>query len=177
MGKLIDLTSRLKTVATDRHGFTALSTNQNSEVVSYAEQKKRMLFHERRQAKRTILTEFVSAMIVLPERGLMKVDLYDISEEGISFDLEASQGQFKIDESISIRVYLNHKTYFPLTVQVKHVTHEPIEGVVRHGTVFLRGTQADTANDAALQYLIRFIETAGSQLRKDDGDLIAPKTS
>lgn len=178
MGKLIDLTSRLKSVAADRNQFKGFSASEEStEVVNYAEKKRKMLFQERRQAKRTILTEFVSAMVVLPEKGLMKVALYDISDEGISFDVETSQGQFKIDEEISIRVYLNHKTYFPMTVQVKHVTHEPIEGVVRHGTVFLRGAQLESSSDAALQYLIRFIETAGAQLRKDDGDLMAPKTS
>lgn len=175
MGKLIDLTSRLKTVAAGSGGFS-LST-ESTAVLNYAEQKKKMLFHERRQVKRTILKEFVSAMVVLPEKGLMKVDLYDISEDGISFDVEASQGHFKIDEEILIRVYLNRKTYFPMTLQVKHITDEPSEGVVRHGTVFMRGVSADTSSDAALQYFIRFIETAGSQLRKDDGDFIAPKTS
>ena len=175
MGKLIDLTSRLKTVAAGSGGFS-LST-ESTEVLNYAEQKKRMLFHERRQVKRTILKEFVSAMVVLPEKGLMKVDLYDISEDGISFDVEATQGHFKIDEEISIRVYLNRKTYFPMALHVKHITDEPSEGVVRHGTVFMRGVSADTSSDAALQYFIRFIETAGSQLRKDDGDFIAPKTS
>lgn len=179
MGKLIDLTSRLKTTAaTTQSSFHTVATNEGShQVLNYDEQKRRMLFHERRQAKRTILTEFVSAMVVLPEKGLLKVDIYDISEEGISFDVEVAQGNFKIEEEISIRVYLNHKTYFPMTVQVKHVTHEAIEGVVRHGTVFLRGAQLESSSDAALQYLIRFIETAGAQLRKDDGDLIAPKTS
>ena len=175
MGKLIDLTSRLKTVAASSNsGFTL---SENTEILNYAEQKKRMLFHERRQVKRTILKEFVSAMVVLPEKGLMKVDLYDISEEGISFDVEAHQGHFKLDEEIVIRVYLNHKTYFPMTIQVKHITDEPSEGVVRHGTVFMRGVSGETSTDAALQYFIRFIETAGAQLRKDDGDFIAPKTS
>ncbi len=175
MGKLIDLTSRLKTVAATDGGFSL--SFEKAEILNYAEQKKKMLFHERRQVKRTVLTEFVSAMVVLPEKGLMKVDLYDISEEGISFDVEAAQGHFKIDEEISIRIYLNRKTYFPMTLQVKHITDEPSEGVVRHGTVFMRSASADASSDAALQYFIRFIETAGAQLRKDEGDFIAPKTS
>lgn len=177
MGKIIDLTSRLKAVAHEQDMFKATASSEKSEVLNYAEKKKSLLFHERRQAKRTILAEIVSAMVVLPEKGLLRVGLYDISEEGISFDVNMSEGHFKIDEELSIRVYLNHKSYFPMTVKVKHVTHEPIEGVVRHGTVFLRGAQIETSSDAALQYLIRFIETAGAQLRKDDGDLMAPKTS
>ncbi len=176
MGKLIDLTSRLKTVAPAQETLSFV-LEPTTEVLNYAEQKKRLLFHERRQAKRTVLSEFVSAMVVLPEKGLMKVALYDISEEGISFDVDADQGSFKIDEEVSIRVYLNHKTYFPLTVQVKHITNEPLEGVVRHGTVFFRGATVDSSSDAALQYFIRFIETAGERLRKDNGDLMAPKIS
>ena len=175
MGKLIDLTSRLKTVAEEQSAFTFSSTE--NEVISYSEKKQKLLFHERRQVKRTVLAEFVSAMVVLPERGLLKVTLYDISEEGISFDLDANQGSFKIDEEVSIRVYLNHKTYFPMTIQVKHITNEPSEGVVRHGTVYLRGIATSGVADAALQYFVRFIETAGEGLRKDDGDLLAPIVS
>ncbi len=175
MGKLIDLTSRLRSGVPVSEKMFQIPVE--SEVLNYAEQKQKILFHDRRQVKRTVLAEFVSAMIVLPEKGLLKVDLYDISEEGISFDLEAGQGQFKIDEVVSIRVYLNHKTYFPMTIQVKHITHEPTEGVVRHGTNFLRTAATDSVTDAALQYFVRFIETAGAGLRKDDGDLIAPKIS
>jgi hypothetical protein len=174
MGKLIDLTSRLKAVPPAEQAVLKQTT---SEVLSYAEQKQKILFHERRQVKRTILTEIVSSMVVLPEKGLLKVDLYDISEEGISFDLPSDQGKFKIDEEVSIRVYLNNKTYFPMIAQVKHVTDEPLEGVSRHGAIFLKGAATDTATDAALQYFIRFIEIAGVGLRKDDGDLMAPKIS
>ena len=169
MGKIIDLTSRLKTIAPalDTH-----SPSQN-EVVSYDEQKQKILFHERRQIKRTILTEFVSAMVVLPEKGLLKVAIYDISEEGISFDIETENGKFKIDEEVSMRVYLNQKTYFPITIQIKHVTDEASEGVIRHGSVFMRGA----STDAALQYFVRFIESVSVGLKKDEGDLMAPKIS
>lgn len=180
MGKVIDLTSRLKTVAHNQPKF--LSEPQKSveqtEVLNYAEQKQKILFHERRQVKRTILTEFVSAMVVLPEKGLLKVAIYDISEEGISFDLDFEQGRFKLDEEVSLRVYLNQKTYFPLTMQIKHVTEELEEGVVRHGAVFLRHVDVGaTTSDAALQHFIRFIETVSSGLKKDEGDLMAPKIS
>lgn len=174
MGKLIDLTTRLKTLAPAQADFVAGKTD----VLSYDEQKQKILFHERRQIKRTILTEFVSAMVVLPEKGLLKVAIYDISEEGISFDIEADQGQFKIDEEVSMRVYLNQKTYFPITIQIKHVTDEVSEGVIRHGTVFLRSASSEKAStDAALQYFVRFIESVSVGLKNDNGDLMAPKIS
>ena len=167
MGKVIELSSRIKAISVEP------VQRSGADVVSYQEQKQKMLFRDRRQIKRTILSEFVSSMVVLPEKGLMKVAIYDISEQGISFDLELDQGSFKLDEEICMRVYLNHKTYFPIAVQVKHVTTEQTEGVVRHGTVFLRHSE----NDAALQYFIKFIETVTLGLKKDNGDLMAPKTS
>ena len=167
MGKVIDLTTRLKT--TTNHN----TVKQHADVINYDEQKKLMLTHERRQIKRTILSEFVSAMVVVPDKGLIKVAIYDISEQGISFDLEFDQGAFKVDEEICMRVYLNHKTYFPIPVKVKHVTSEFSEGVVRHGTVFLKTNN----NDAALQYFVKFMETVSLGLKKDEGDLMAPKTS
>lgn len=168
MGKVIDLTTRLKTTAS---GSSSAEAAVN--VLDYQEQKQKILFHERRQIKRTILTEFVSAMVVVPEKGLLKVAIFDISEQGISFDVELDQGCFKIDEEVSMRVYLNQKTYFPISVQIKHVTEENTEGVLRHGSVFLK----QPATDAALQYFVKFIESVSQGLKKDNGDLMVPKIS
>ena len=167
MGKVIDLTSRLRNTTTEAH------LNTYADVLNYEEQKKKFLTTERRQIKRTILSEFVSAMVVVPGKGLMRVGIYDISDQGISFDIEMDQGAFKVDEEICMRVYLNHKTYFPIDVKVKHVTTENSEAVVRHGTEFLTSTQ----NNAALQHFVKFIETISLGLRKDEGDFMPPKIS
>lgn len=167
MGKVIDLTSRLKNLA------PTPKVKEDGNLVNYDEQKQKILIHEKRQIKRTILTEFVSAMVVVPDKGLLKVAIYDISEQGVSFDVEFDQGSFKVDEEVSMRVYLNQKTYFPITVQVKHITEENIEGVTRHGAVFLR----QVATDAALQYFVKFIEEVSQGLKKDNGDLMVPKIS
>ena len=103
----------------------------------------------------------------------MRVAIYDISENGISFDLELEEGAFKCDEEICMRVYLNHKTYFPINVRVKHVTVEPTEAVIRHGTVF----EDNAVNNAALQHFVKFIESVSLGLKNDSGDLMAPKIS
>jgi hypothetical protein len=167
MGKVIDLTSRLKTVSAQ------VPTRSYADVLSYEDQKKLILVHERRNIKRTILSEFISAMVVVPDKGLIRVGIYDISEHGVSFDLEMDQGSYKTGEEICMRVYLNHKTYFPINVTVKHVTNESTEGVIRHGTEFSKNAE----NDAALQYFVKFIETVSLALKKDEGDLMAPKIS
>lgn len=170
MSKVIDFVSRLKTVEKVNH-FKERNHNE-VEILQFEKEKKKLLFQERRNAKRTLLSEFISAMIVLPEKGLIKVLLYDISEEGVSFELELEQGQFKVGEEILLRVYLNQKTYFPLTVSVKHMTPDVEAGVVRHGAEFLKGQ----ANDVALQHFVKFIELAGTDLKKDSGDFVSLKS-
>ncbi len=170
MSKVIDLVPRLKTVAVQSNVDATKST---SDVMNFDELRQKLLYQERREVKRTILTEFVSAMVVLPEKGLLKVAIYDISEEGVSFDIENEYGQFQIDEDVSMRVYLNHKTYFPISIKIKHLKDEKDEGLVRHGAIFMKGA----ASDAALQYFVRFIESVSQGLKKDEGDMMVPKIS
>ncbi len=168
MSKIIDLVPRLKTV---NHDVT--NSFQSAEVVNLEDKKQTILFHERRQVKRTILTELISSMVVLPEKGLMKVSIHDISEEGVSFEIDSSYGQFKLGEEISLRVYLNQKAYFPIQVNVKHVTHDPVEGVVRHGTVYMKNEE----NNVALQHFVKFVESASMGLKNDSGDLMVTRIS
>ncbi len=170
MSNLISLVPRLKTVATDN---AVNDFKPEVDVMNFDEIRQKLLFQERREVKRTILTEFVSAMVVLPEKGLLKVAIYDISEEGISFDTETEHGQFQADEDVSMRVYLNHKTYFPISIKIKHLKEEKDEGVFRHGAIFLKGA----STDAALQYFVRFIESVSQALKKDEGDMMVPKIS
>ncbi|MBK7890386.1 MAG: hypothetical protein IPJ84_05895 [Bdellovibrionales bacterium] len=62
--------------------------------------------------KRTILSEFIGAFILVPEKGLQKVSIYDISDNGIAFDLDLGGGMMMEGEEIAMRVYLNQFTYF-----------------------------------------------------------------
>ncbi len=168
VSKIIDLVPRLKTVNHD----TVLSA-QSAEVVDLQDKKQTMLFHERRQVKRTILTDLISSMVILPEKGLMKVSIHDISDEGISFELDSIHGHFKVGEEISLRIYLNQKAYFPIQVTIKHVTPNSDEGVVRHGSVYLK----NEVNNVALQHFVKFVESASMGLKNDSGDLMANRIS
>lgn len=173
MSKVIDLIPRLKTVNNSNVKSNFQHDEITAPVINFTEAKQKVLFHERRQVKRTILTEFISSMVVVPEKGLMKVSIHDISEEGISFDVENENGQFKLNEEISLRVYINQKSYFPVQLNVKHVTAIHDEGVSRHGTVFLKNED----NNVALQHFVKFIESASSGLRSDSGDLMKGRSS
>lgn len=174
MSKVIDLIPHLKTVAKNTFPDFGepLMVTPSEQILDFDSEKKKLLFQERRQVKRTILSEFMSAMVVLPELGLLKVALYDISEEGISFEVEDLVGQFKVGEQILMRVYLNQKTYFPIQVLIKHATSDAKSGVTRHGTEFEKGS----STDVALQHFVKFIESASDGLKKDNGDLMVTRT-
>ena len=142
-------------------------------VLSFEEQKQKMAFKDRRAARRTMFNEMMSSMVVIPERGLLKVFLHDISEDGLSFDTAVEDGSFASGEEISMRIYINHKTYFPVKMTVKHCSIDNQAGVIRHGATLLK----DASNDVVLQYFVKFIEAAAQSMKKDNGDLMVNKTS
>jgi hypothetical protein len=161
MGKVLEFTSRVNSQNSSR------KLEKTSSVVDMTEKREAILSRDRREVKRTILTEFIGAFVVLPERGLLKVALYDISDNGLSFDIEMLDGGFQSEEEIAMRVYLNHSTYFPFTVSVNNCRLVEDEGVFRHGASFVKGT----INDIALHHFVKFIENVSASLKTDNGDV------
>ena len=137
-------------------------------LIDMTERRQQILREERRRVRRTILTEFISAYVVIPRRGLQNVSLYDISKDGLAFDLEADSGFFKVNEELAMRVYLNHQTYFPFFVKITHFRLVSPENLSRIGTNFVK----DTINDVALKHFVNFIETVSANLKSDSGDVL-----
>ena len=136
-------------------------------VQSIAEMRKDMITEERREVKRTLLTEFVGASMVIPGSGLVKVILNDISTAGLSFDVPTKFGKLEEGDQVAVRVYLNHTTYFPLMVDVTNCRFDEKDQVYRHGAEFLEGT----VNEKAIRHFIKFMETVSTSLRADHGDI------
>lgn len=169
MGKILDITSRLRT----QNELMKDSMPEPAPVLDMTEARQEILKKDRRDVKRTILTEFVGAFVILPEKGLMKVALYDISENGMAFDLEMADGRFVQGEDVAMRVYLNHSTYFPFTVSISNSRVIDDEGLVRHGANFVKGTM----NDVALHHFVKFIENVSASLKTDSGDRMVSNIS
>lgn len=161
---VIDISKRLKKNSKNK----AEDTSKAALVVDMTARRNEIISDERRQVKRTILTEFIGAFVIVPGKGLRKVALYDISENGISFDLGEEVGEFKKGEEIAMRVYLNQKTYFPFTVSLKNTQFISDESVTRHGGEFLKGD----INEDALFHFVKFIETVSASLQTDNGDVM-----
>ena len=167
MGKVLDLVSRLKS----GNNSEVSIVDSSASVTDITSQRAETLKHDRRQVKRTILTEFIAVHAIVPGMGLMKVTLFDITQKGLSFDLEEARGSFNPGEAVAMRVYLNYQTYFPFEAVVRHVSTIKDEGVVRHGCEFVVGS----VNDIALQHFVAFIENVSASLRHDKGDTMVTK--
>ncbi|MCB0362037.1 MAG: PilZ domain-containing protein [Bdellovibrionales bacterium] len=137
-------------------------------VVDMTERRHEQIQRDRRQVKRSLLTEFIGAFVVVPQRGLMKVALYDISENGLAFDIKSELGKFSLGEELAMRVYLNRQTYFPFFIRVRNVRQESDENVFRHGADFVKGA----VNELALGHFVKFIETVSASLERDNGDVM-----
>jgi hypothetical protein len=163
MGNIIDIRSRLKSQEAHRK-----ASDRNAEVVDITEMRTEVLDEDRRKVRRTILTEFIAVHTVVPGMGLMKVALFNINESGLAFDIDFKKGHFQVGEEVAMRVYLNHQTFFPFVVKVKHITNIGDEEVHRHGCEFVGGT----INDVALHHFIKFIENVSASLKHDKGDVL-----
>jgi hypothetical protein len=144
------------------------SAERPAQVFDMTDRRNEMLTQERRLVRRTILSEFIGAFVVVPTKGLQRVALHDISETGLAFDIVASVGAFNAGEEVAMRVYMNHQTYFPFIAQVHNVRLIEEEGVIRHGAGFVKGT----INDVALHHFVGFIESVSASLETDHGDVM-----
>lgn len=164
MKNVIDLTQRLNK---DKAARKTRHTGGTAPVIDMTEKRNEIISQERRQVKRTILSEFVGAFAVVPRKGLLKVNLFDISDNGMAFDVDMAAGHFAVGEEIAMRVYLNQQTYFPFVIKVQNIRGIGDENVFRHGANFMK----ETINEEALFHFVKFIETVSASLQSDAGDI------
>lgn len=154
-------------------GGNAALRNPSAPVIDMTEKREEILSKERRDKRRAILTEFVGAFLVLPNMGanlggLQKVFLYDISDNGLSFDIETNVGQLRVGEEIAMRIYLSQKNYFSFVVKASNSRFIRDEETYRYGCEFIK----NTVNKEALSHFVKFVEAVAVDLKVDGGDLL-----
>lgn len=166
-GNVIDL-QKHRAKKTNTRGKGDATDDHLAPIVNITEKRQEIIDEERRAVRRTLLTEFVGLHIIVPNKGLTKCVLRDISENGLAFEMPVELGQFRAGEMLAMRVYLNHVTYFPFVVKINHIRHIENEGVFRFGGAF----QRDTINEIALFHFAKFIENVSAYLKTDHGDVM-----
>ncbi|MFN7730228.1 MAG: PilZ domain-containing protein [Bdellovibrio sp.] len=139
---------------------------EDAQVLDVTERIQAGQADERRQVKRVVLNEFISAHVFIQGRGLLRIVLKDIHDKGLAFEIDSREGQFSKAELLEVRFYMNHETYFKFNVQVMHAQTNEDDATERHGCQFVK----DTINDVALHHFIGFLQNIAASLRTDKGD-------
>ncbi len=166
MGDLVAIDFRSKNRKT---ASGSVKTNVDRDnVIDIKTHRKEKKMKERRRNKRIILTEYFSAYVQVPTKGLQEVTLYDISKKGIAFNIAQENGCFNPKEIINIRIYLNGYTYYRFTTKVSHIQHLTDEGVYRVGAEFL----INKWNRYPLNSFVEFVKSMNSEIKIDVGDMV-----
>lgn len=141
---------------------------ENPQVLDVTQRIQDRQAEDRRKIKRVVLNDFISAHVYVPGRGLLKIALKDVTDNGLRFEIDEKQGQFTRGENLEVRFYLNHETYFKFHVQVAHGSFMENESVYSHGCQFV----GDSLNNVALNHFVLFLQNIAASLRTDKGDRI-----
>ncbi len=81
---------------------------------------------ERRKTRRRNILATFSIFLVIPQKGIHRLMIHNISEEGIAFDFDIeSEAPFdfpaKIGDSIDARLYINPSLYIPIQMKIVRI--------------------------------------------------------
>lgn len=84
---------------------------------------------ERRKHRRRPVLDTFRFFAVIPQKGPLRLRIYDVSDEGMGFEVDSTAGEAELfdvrpGETINVQFYLNQSLYLPLSVQVVRVDAE-----------------------------------------------------
>ncbi len=137
-------------------------------IVSISDLRAQKENKDNRKFKRVLFGNILGAFALIEQKGLLKVELVDISERGLRFKMPDYYGQFKKDENFAFRLYFSQEDYIPLEVKVVHKVVSDQEGPteVQYGC----SIQATDEVFQCLQHLVSFIQQYVAVSKQDHGD-------
>ncbi len=86
---------------------------------------------DRRSARRRPILATFAVFVVIPKKGLHRLEVRDMSENGIGFDVDiegesVTDFPIKIGDSIDFRFYLNHSLFIPMKIKIRRIEDHPM---------------------------------------------------
>jgi hypothetical protein len=121
---------------------------------------------ERRRARRRPIIETFSIFCIVPKKGVHRLQIHDLSENGIGFDLDTEgeePGAFplKSGDQLDLHFYLNQSLYLPISVRVARI--EERNQLRRIGAEFNTKDKGFQAIAAFLKLLDAIVDVAQIQ--------------
>lgn len=145
-------------------------------VINFSKAREEKIEEKRRKYERVIFKHILGLYCVAEKKGLRALELVDVSEDGLSFQLpKNSQNIEFIDsngiagKSLTFRLYFSQDSFLPIVVNVQNQRDciEEGQAFVRFGCSIDPATQSYETFKIFVKFLSKYAETS----HQDSGDL------
>lgn len=141
-----------------------------NEIIDFAELREQKIAERRVQYERVLFDKMLGVYSIVEGQGLKAIELLDISNEGISFQISADTPEvYQKGDQVKVRLYFSQDTYVPVVVNIKNSNPINISGrkMIRYGGSF----DKDIKSYEAIQAFAEFIKVYSSLCVKDNNNL------
>lgn len=147
------------------------TTKNQAPVLSFDSARKEQIEERRRNYERVLFKNVLGVYSVMEQqRGLHAIELLDISDKGMSFQLPLnSDMRPEIGDVLNIRLYFASQSFLPVAIKIVRVMDSISEGVPVHQY----GCEIDTSFKSyqAVHYLYQFIKACAEHGHVDTDHL------
>jgi hypothetical protein len=143
--------------------------NEPSQVIDFTEVRAQKLDEKRRKTERIFFKHLMGIYCVSESTELKQVELMDVSEEGLSFQIPFSSREPwpRNAKEIPLRLYFSQDTYLPVLLKIQNS-----RPYIENGVKYLRfGCAVDkslSSYEAFVQF-VRFMGSYSQHAHKDTG--------
>lgn len=155
------------------NGSSSTSENDQNRVIDFTQVREKRLEQKVRQNERVVFGNLLSVYSVAGDSKIHPLDMIEVSEEGLSFQIPATREKpWVTDENeIPLRMYFSQDTYLEVLVKVKYSrpSIENGEKYVRYGCALDTTTQSFPV----YQHFVQFLKLYAMHSHRDLGKVSA----
>lgn len=150
-----------------------LAPEDKNRVINFAQMREKRLEQKVRQNERVVFGNLLSVYSVTGESKIHSIDIIEVSEEGLSFQIPAAREKPWVtsENEIPIRMYFSADTFLEILVKVKHSRPS-----IDHGEKYVRyGCSVDTTTQSfpVYQLFVQFLKQYAKHAHRDMGKVSA----
>jgi len=147
------------------------STTPTQSIVDLSEVRAQKMEEKRRKTERIFFQQILGIYTVSGSDKLHSIDIVDVSEHGLSFQIRFDPNNTWPNESTEfpVRLYFSQDTYLPIYVKIQNS-----RSVIDEGTRYIRyGCAVDSTSTTyeTFRQFIRFMKLYAENAHKDGGEV------
>jgi len=145
--------------------------NETQQVVDFGQVRAQKLEEKRRATERVFFKSLLSVYSVVGDHSMCPIEIIDLSEEGLSFQLphDAKSPWTKGSSEFPVRLYFSQDSYLEVFVKMQNSK----DAIENHARYVRYGCSVDTTTTSYLAYVnfVRFLKMYADVAKKDQGDV------